>query len=651
MKLYGEEVLRRIAPEGFAAFEGCGPWSGMEVVMERYMAHLLRGAQIRTRQFLDMQVRDKDSVQYGGIRGDIWEAKPTIYGLATAAAVWLNGDSELFHDRRLYEAMELGLDFVARTQREDGSFDYPSCNFKSGADTAFCFKRLFGAYRLLELYNEGDLPEIGSLKGKYLAVMRKALKFIRQGGFHTPNHRWGIGAALLQGAELCAGEEEFARSLRERAGPYLAEGIDGDEYGEYAERSTGNYNAVVNNAMMAMFEATGNEEFLGYVRRNLNMMLTYIDPDDTIFTQNSTRQDRGKQEFADKYFYQYLYLCSREDQPAFDGAAHKIIKDNMERGGLAPDCLHIVMAHKEMMSHRFTHYGFLDEYRSFYPNSGVLRVKRPGFTYTVMRGKTAFLYVKRGDLMVHVKLGESYCDIRNFVPEEITVEKRTETGPRTGSRLEKPEAKRQAAGATSEMSEKRQAAGATPEMVEKQQAAEPEMEVMRQAGEAQGKQTGEPAGYCCRLRAGADGWYYLPFKESPGTSDWWKMDHGKREKLINSHLDTEVVIDELDDGLELTIKADGLDRLPLRLEVCVPAGAVVEHSSFWLKAGAGEAMILRDGYVTVRDRGKGMVMGPGFGEHEFQGHYSGEEINAFGYTIYCNGYTPLEKHVQIRMTD
>ena len=97
--------------------------------MERYMAHLLRGAQIRTRQFLDTQVRDKASVQYGGIRGDIWEAKPTVYVLATAAAVWLNEDSELFHDQRLYEAMELGLDFVARAQREDGSFDYPSCNF------------------------------------------------------------------------------------------------------------------------------------------------------------------------------------------------------------------------------------------------------------------------------------------------------------------------------------------------------------------------------------------------------------------------------------------------------------------------------------------------------------------------------------------
>ena len=157
-----------------------------------------------------------------------------------------------------------------------------------------------------------------------------------------------------------------------------------------AERSTGNYNAVVNNAMMAMYQETGDEAFLGYVERNLSMMLTYMDPDDTIFTQNSTRQDQGKLEYADKYFYQYLYMCSREHCPAFDGAAHKIIKDNMERGDLAPDCLHIVMNHDEMMGYHFKEYGFLEEYRKFFRHAGVLRVRKPSYTYTVLNGKSAF---------------------------------------------------------------------------------------------------------------------------------------------------------------------------------------------------------------------------------------------------------------------
>jgi negative regulator of replication initiation len=42
------------------------------------------------------------------------------------------------------------------------------------------------------------------------------------------------------------------------------------------------------------------------VRRNLNMMAVYYHTNFEIFTQNSTRQDRGTRVYADKYIYQYL---------------------------------------------------------------------------------------------------------------------------------------------------------------------------------------------------------------------------------------------------------------------------------------------------------------------------------------------------------
>lgn len=544
--------------------------------MERYMAHLLKGAEYRTKQFMGSQVGDPASLQYGGIKGDIWEAKPTIYALTSALAVYFHKDSCFYKNEQLYAAVNLALDFIERTQREDGSFDYPSCNFKSAADTSFCFKRLIAAYRLLVKYGDSSDEAITVLKEKYLTIMHKALDAIREGGFHTPNHRWGIAAALLQGSNLFAEEEGFAAGLKARADQYLAEGIDGDEDGEYAERSTGNYNAVVNNAMMAMYQETGDEAFLGYVERNLSMMLTYMDPDDTIFTQNSTRQDQGKLEYADKYFYQYLYMCSREHCPAFDGAAHKIIKDNMERGDLAPDCMHIVMNHDEMMGYHFKEYGFLEEYRKFFRHAGVLRVRKPSYTYTVLNGKSAFLYFKSQGTMLCVKIGESCCDIRNFIPQTIE---------------ELPDG--------------------------------------------------------CRLEAEAESWYYLPFKEKQDTSDWWKMDQTKREKLISSRLKTTLKIREKDQGLELHLKAEGLDRLPLRLEICIPAGVTLEHPAFALEAAAGEGMILKDGYLEVHDGSVTMEIGPGFGEHSFKGHYSGEEINSAGYTVYANGYTPLEKHFSL----
>lgn len=78
------------------------------------------------------------------------------------------------------------------------------------------------------------------------------------------------------------------------------------ENGEYSERSSGNYNAVVNAAMIMLYEELNNSEFLEYVDKNLEFMLMMIDADGTIFTENSLRQDRGRREYAVKYFYQYL---------------------------------------------------------------------------------------------------------------------------------------------------------------------------------------------------------------------------------------------------------------------------------------------------------------------------------------------------------
>lgn len=543
--------------------------------MKRYIKHLMKGAEIRTDNFLRSQDKNPESIQYGGMHGDVAEAKTTIYHMATALSVYFKEDSRFYRNEALFDAINLACGFVRRMQRENGSFDYPTCNFQSAADTSFCFKRLILGYRLLDKYGTGgDKTEV--LKRKYLVIMQDALKAIRDGGFHTPNHRWGITAALLQGANLFAEDEAFADSLRKRAAQYLAEGVDEDEDGEYAERSTGNYNAVVNNAMFAIGQETGEELYYDYARKNLKMMLLYIDPDDTIFTQNSSRQDKGRAEYADKYFYQYLYAACLGDDGVFDGAAHKIVKDNMERGDIAPDCFPVIMTHDEMMKHEFTEYGFAESYRKYFRHSGVLRVKKEEYTYTVLNGKSSFLFFKTGSTAVCVKIGESCCEKRNFVPKT--------------------------------------------------------MEVNEQG---------------CVLSEAFDSWYYLPFDEPQNTSDWWEMDQTKRKKLLPERLNTRLEIRELPEGLELHLKADGLKGLPLRLEICIPAGTTVENEHFYMKAEAGSGMILRDGCLQVKDSDRELVMGPGFGSHEFKGHYSGEEVNDSGFTVYCNEYTPLEKVFKI----
>ncbi len=549
--------------------------------MKRYIDYLIRSEEHRVDEMLFLQIKDKNDLCYGLMRGDVIEAKPTIYMMATALALYLNSRSRYYKSEKLMEALQLAADGVARVQRKSGYIDYPCCNFFSAPDTSFCYKRLNDGYRLMKKYQ--DVADTTILQKKYLAIMRMAAEAIRDGGFHTPNHRWGICAALMQAAKLFADDTEFAKSLMDRTVLYLQEGIDGNSEGEYAERSTGNYNAVVNNAMMAMYQYSKDVKYLGYVERNLNMMMYYIEPNDMVFTQNSTRQDQGKEIFMDKYLYQYLYLLAYdgtdgfikltpEEHARFDGAAHQIIKGCAETGRQAPNCLHLLMIYDKTLDYTFENCGFLKTYHKLFKEAGVLRVKKENYSYTVMKNRSAFLYFNVNGLEAFLKIGESYCEIRNFVPDEMDVQ--------------------------------------------------------------EGKTV---------LSHTARGWYYLPWKEKQNTSDWWQMDHKKRDLMITSDLHTQVFITELADGLEISVDTDGLERLPLRMELCVPSQTTLENDHFCMETVAGKSMVLSDDYVTMTKGLTSIEFGPGACEHHFKGHYSGEEVNADGYTIYCNTYTPTKR--------
>ena len=72
--------------------------------------------------------------------------------------------------------------------------------------------------------------------------------------------------------------------MEEAANTYLKEGIDCNEDGEFSEKSAGNYNRINNDAMILLSQVTGDTTYEQHVLRNLRMMLTYIEPDGSIFT-------------------------------------------------------------------------------------------------------------------------------------------------------------------------------------------------------------------------------------------------------------------------------------------------------------------------------------------------------------------------------
>ena len=66
------------------------------------------------------------------------------------------------------------------------------------------------------------------------------------------------------------------------------------------------------------------------------------------------------------------------------------------------------------------------------------------------------------------------------------------------------------------------------------------------------------------------GWYYLPFPEKPVTSDWWQMDNASRPKKWGPDMDTDVIIRENGDTIEVEMKTSGVVGAPWRVELAFP---------------------------------------------------------------------------------
>lgn len=385
--------------------------------MEAHYKLVVKGADSRVKRALRRQENDPEHRFYGGVMdtNDLVEAKYTIYRFTTMLAAYSCKESAYFEDPTLYRAMERALLFVERVQNEDGLFDYIDCNFHSAPDTAFCLKRLMPALWYLRETNQ--TASLQALYETLYKIAHKAAQGLLLGGFHTPNHRWAITAALLDCGKFF---EEPA--LCEAAGQYLLEGIDCNGDGEFAERSAGNYNRINNDAMLTIGDCTGDPAFHQYAVRNLKMMLTYLEPDGSIFTANSTRQDNGKRIFPKDYYLEYLRMGLEQNIPEFLDMANYIFFLVEENHLSPPDILLALLRRPDWRSLEHTGLYEQREFSHHYKESGILRQRGENFTLTLMREKSGFLYLSAQKITLALKIGISFCEHRAFVPETLEFE-------------------------------------------------------------------------------------------------------------------------------------------------------------------------------------------------------------------------------------
>lgn len=387
--------------------------------MRAHYERLVHDTERRVQHALQTQNLQPGSPYYGAfvMPTGVYMQKHALYQIASLAAAYCNRDTVYYHDETVLTAMLRGLDYVDSTQHENGLFDYITCNFFSAPDTAFCIGIITPALQYLrKLDKRTDGEEM--LMARLEKIIHKGGRGLLEGGFHTPNHRWAIAAMLSQCGKLF-GEEDLIRA----AAVYLNEGIDCNEDGEYSEKSAGNYNAVNNTAMLFLADALDDDSFEQPVIRNLRMMLTYWEPDDSVFTANSTRFDKDLLVYPDGYYFFYLYLGHKYNIPEFIAMANYTFRVIEEKNLLSPDMLIKYMLYPELVDFESELCATPTEYKAFYADSGIARVRRGRYSYTVMKDKSNFLYVHNGSIKLAVKVAGSFCEHRAFKAEKMWEEK------------------------------------------------------------------------------------------------------------------------------------------------------------------------------------------------------------------------------------
>ncbi len=532
-----------------------------------------------TQQILKTQLSSESDRRFGAFVLDCYHVDTRGCGLAIAHLIisYVAKESRYYVSDEVKTALENGFAFIMGNLRPSGCVDLSSCNFDSAPDTAFTANELINAWWLLE---KRMCDELAWLKAPLMQLLVTLAQGISDGGFHTPNHRWVIASCLKCVARI-ANRPDFDK----RADEYLNEGLDINSDGEFAERSAGNYNQVNDEQMLRLYIATGDKSYLEAARKNLQMMLTYIDPDDSVFTNNSRRQDNGNKVYLDSYYILFLltgYFIRDEQLAAMARYCYQT-SYTARRIKHAPNGLPWLLLMEELEAFEenaptlnteaFTHYD------RHFATSKIARMRDGSLSLTVMEDKPNFLYVRNGSMSMYMVIHAQVCGVCNFLPDSI---EKIENGYRLSSHVD---------------------------------------------------------GW----------YYLPFYPEKPETSDWWAMDNANtRKKMINVSLDISVEAKMQDGHADISLKAEGYSGIPLRVELgFLPCD--IRHSCFEMHGAPGGSIILNSGMLEMKgSEGDILTIKEGFAEHGYiRRRDTAYPQSNEHFTVYLTAYTPTEKTIRI----
>lgn len=447
----------------------------------------------------------------------------------------------------------------------------------------FHFPLLCQVYRQFEKIEQPTEKEAEAAAKLYYLIERLSQGLLAS-GFHTPNHRWVHTAALCYAYNTVKPQDPRFMALAEK---YLAEKIDIDESGEFSERSAGMYSAISDRALCGIASEADKPELFEYVKRNLRLVYQYIDNGTAIFTQNSHRKDKGEVGSSMLFLFErYADVCL---------AAYANTHD--------PEFLHILM-------------------------SAMQESDSPTPTY-----HNLFVYLDHPELktLTHdlSSLPAMEKDFHAFYPDSSIVRAK-EKGVTYSLLARKFNFLFANVGSINISARMCSSFFAIAQFL-------PD-EII---------QTGEKK-YRMTFHASAD--YKQPFDVPPaGSEKYWTMDYSSRKSISPCEYGYCVDFEFIENGIRMHIVTEGTPNVPFKLEFAVTPGVYVRAGSTMSMADAGRFICAKEGDISLSNYdGDHITIKGAFAEHFYHHNMRGSvSAPADKFMIYCTGYSPVDKTVEI----
>lgn len=335
------------------------------------------------------QQNDKNKPFFGGFSGTFalfpvgkaaWYANRMVCSLVSPKSKHFNSDN-------VASAALRAILFVREMQHDDGTIDLTTTNFHSPPDTGFVVEPVALTLAVIRKHAREQYADIQETCESFLQAAGLAMAI---GGIHTPNHRWVVNMALARINSLFPNEK-----LVSRIDQWLAEKIDIDSEGHYAERSTSIYSPLTNRCLITVSRLLDRPELLDPVRKNLRLTPYLVHANGEIATEVSRRQDQFRVAKMGNYFYPYRYMAIADNDGQYS-AMVDLIQRTVGLANLYGDLAYL-LEDDDLQNPLPPVEQLPVNFELTFARSKIVRIRREAVDATIVADNETFMTVHRGN--------------------------------------------------------------------------------------------------------------------------------------------------------------------------------------------------------------------------------------------------------------